>query len=524
MEQNKQEILNKIKQEMERHLKHNFRRPIEKAAKQEVYDALAHAVMLVLTEKREQTREKQGKKGIKQAFYLSAEFLMGRALVNNLSNMGILDGIDEILKDFSTSIKELEEKEPDAALGNGGLGRLAACFLDSLATLDYPGHGYGIRYQYGMFKQKIENGYQVEYPDKWLANGFDVWEVPRHDISTIVEFGGTLVSSYDEGGNLDYTLEGAEQVLATPYDMLITGYGTDTVNRLRLWEASSPDGFNLQLFNDMKYTEAVQKATDAENISRVLYPNDRGPQGKELRLKQQYFFTSASIQDIVRLYVQKEGKDFSHFSEQVVIQLNDTHPVVAIPELMRILMDTYDFGWDAAWEITTKTFAYTNHTILAEALEKWPVELFRRLLPRIYQIIEEINRRFLIELRTVYPNDWHKHTALSIIEQGLVKMAWLAIVGSFSVNGVAALHTEILKTKELKDWYELYPAKFNNKTNGVTQRRWLYNANKPLAHLITKLLGSEDWVRDGALLTKLEAFVDTEEVLQELISIKKKTK
>ncbi|MBQ7612053.1 MAG: glycogen/starch/alpha-glucan phosphorylase [Spirochaetaceae bacterium] len=524
MEQNKQEILNKIKQEMERHLKHNFRRPIEKAAKQEVYDALAHAVMLVLTEKREQTREKQGKKGIKQAFYLSAEFLMGRALVNNLSNMGILDGIDEILKDFSTSIKELEEKEPDAALGNGGLGRLAACFLDSLATLDYPGHGYGIRYQYGMFKQKIENGYQVEYPDKWLANGFDVWEVPRHDISTIVEFGGTLVSSYDEGGNLDYTLEGAEQVLATPYDMLITGYGTDTVNRLRLWEASSPDGFNLQLFNDMKYTEAVQKATDAENISRVLYPNDRGPQGKELRLKQQYFFTSASIQDIVRLYVQKEGKDFSHFSEQVVIQLNDTHPVVAIPELMRILMDTYDFGWDAAWEITTKTFAYTNHTILAEALEKWPVELFRRLLPRIYQIIEEINRRFLIELRTVYPNDWHKHTALSIIEQGLVKMAWLAIVGSFSVNGVAALHTEILKTKELKDWYELYPAKFNNKTNGVTQRRWLYNANKPLAHLITKLLGSEDWVRDGALLTKLEAFVDTEEVLQELISIKKENK
>lgn len=514
----------KIRNEITQRLKRNFRRPIEKATKPEIYDAVTRSVMFVISEMREATRRKQGKKDIKQMYYISAEFLMGRALHNNLSNLGLLPMLDEILAEFSTNVKELENPEPDAALGNGGLGRLAACFLDSLATLDYPGHGYGIRYQYGMFKQKIENGYQVEYPDKWLADGYDVWEIRRPDIAVTVEFGGNLISTYDEHGNLDYTLEGAEKVLATPYDMPIVGYDTDTVNRLRLWEASSPDGFDLQLFNQMKYTDAVQREIDAENISRVLYPNDQGPQGKELRLKQQYFFTSASIQDIVRLYVQKEGKDFSHFAETNVVQLNDTHPVVAIPELMRILMDDYDLGWDEAWAIVTKTFAYTNHTILAEALEKWPVEVFRKLLPRIYQIVEEINRRFLITIREKYPDDWQKQCRMAIIDQGMIKMAWLAIVGSFSVNGVAELHTEILKNEALKEWYELYPEKFNNKTNGVTQRRWLYHSNKNLSEFITKYTGSSEWIKDLSKLKTLEKYADDENVLHELMEIKKKNK
>lgn len=518
------ELKEQIKAEMLQRLQHNFRRPVQEATKQEVYDALAHAVMLVLSEMREHSRAAQGKKGIKQMFYISAEFLMGRALVNNLSNLGLLSEIDDILADFSTGLKEIEELEPDAALGNGGLGRLAACFLDSLATLDYPGHGYGIRYQYGMFKQKIENGYQIEYPDRWLAQGLDVWETRRSDIAVTVEFGGELISGYDEHGNLDYRLEGSEKVVATPYDMPIIGYDTATVNRLRLWEASSPDGFDLQLFNDMRYTEAVQKQTDAENISRVLYPNDNGPQGKELRLKQQYFFTSASMQDIIRLYAQKEGRDFSKLPQTVVVQLNDTHPVVAIPELMRILMDDYDLGWDEAWDITTKTFAYTNHTILAEALEKWPTELFRRMLPRCYQIIEEINRRFLEMLSEKYPDDWEKRNRMSIINNGVVKMAWLAIVGSFSVNGVAELHTEILKNKELHDWYELYPEKFNNKTNGVTQRRWLHTANPNLSDFITKHLGTADWIKDLGLLEKLEPLANDPAALNELIAIKQANK
>lgn len=518
------ELRQKIKDDMIRRLQLNFRRPIHEASKKEIYDALTRAVMLVITEMREKARVKQGGKDTKQLFYISAEFLMGRALVNNLSNLGILETVDEILRDFSTSIKELEDKEPDAALGNGGLGRLAACFLDSLASLDYPGHGYGIRYQYGMFKQKIENGYQVEYPDAWLENGYDVWEIRRPDIAVTVRFGGTLTSKYDEHGNLDYELQGAEEITATPYDMPIVGYHTDTVNRLRLWEASSPDGFNLQLFNEMKYTEAVQKNVDAKNISRVLYPNDQGPLGKELRLKQQYFFTSASIQDIVRLYVIKEGKNFSRFPDLVAIQLNDTHPVVAIPELMRIFMDDYDLGWDEAWNLVNKTFAYTNHTILAEALEKWPTEMFRRLLPRIYQIIEEINRRFLEDLRVKYPEDWEKQNRMSIISNGVIKMAWLAIHGSFSVNGVAALHTEILKNQTLKDWYELYPEKFNNKTNGVTQRRWLSLCNQGLAGFITKRLGSEDWVKDLSRLKKLEDYADDDASLEELIVIKRQNK
>ncbi|PIE98819.1 MAG: glycogen phosphorylase [Treponema sp.] len=515
---------NNLRSEIERRLKYNFRRPVKEASKQEIYNSVVKAVLTVIQELREKTRIEQGKKGVKNMYYLSAEFLMGRALSNNLNNLNIMPILNEIMADFYIDIANLEDIEPDAGLGNGGLGRLAACFLDSLATLDYPGHGYGIRYQYGMFEQRIENGYQVEYPDNWLKDSNDLWEMPRPDIAVIVEFGGKLICERDENGNLDYHFEDSEKILATPYDMPIVGYDTQTVNRLRLWEASSPDGFDLQLFNDMQYTQAVQKQTDAENISRVLYPNDSGPSGKTLRLKQQYFFTSASLQDIVRLFVKKEGTDFSKFPENIVIQLNDTHPVVAIPELMRILMDEYDLGWDDAWSIVTQTFAYTNHTILAEALEKWPVDIFRALLPRSYQIIEEINRRFLIELREKYPNDWKKHNEMSIIADGVVKMAWLAIVGSFSVNGVAALHTEILKTKELANWYELYPEKFNNKTNGVTQRRWLLTANPLLSEFITKHLGNTNWVKNLNELQKLKSITDNDEAINELIEIKRQNK
>ncbi|MBR7064810.1 MAG: glycogen/starch/alpha-glucan phosphorylase, partial [Treponema sp.] len=412
--------------------------------------------------------------------------------------------------------------EPDAGLGNGGLGRLAACFLDSLATLDYPGHGYGIRYEYGMFEQKIENGYQVEYPDTWLRHR-DPWEIKRSDLSVTVKFGGNILYNKNPDGSMRFSVENAEEVTATPYDMPIIGYDTKTVNTLRLWEATSPNGFDLQLFNDMQYNRAVERQNSAENISRVLYPNDSGPSGKALRLKQQYFFSSASLQDLVRHYVTNHGTDFSKFASFHVIQLNDTHPVVAIPELMRILMDEYNIAWNDAWSIVTKTFAYTNHTILAEALEQWPIEIFQGLLPRVYQIVEEINRRFLIELREKFPNDYNRQQHMSIIHNGKVYMAYLALHSCFSVNGVASLHTELLKTRELKEWYEIYPEKFNNKTNGITQRRWLLSANPELASFITKRIGN-GWQKDLTQLKQLEKYVNDEESLTELMQIKKRNK
>ena len=416
----------------------------------------------------------------------------------------------------------IEDQEPDAGLGNGGLGRLASCFLDSLATLDYPGHGYGIRYEYGMFEQHIEDGYQVEYPDNWLRHR-DPWEIKRSDLAVTVKFGGNIAYGTTPDGQPRFYLENAEEVIATPYDMPIIGYDTNTVNTLRLWEATSPNGFDLQLFNSMDYNRAVEKQNSAENISRVLYPNDNGPSGKALRLKQQYFFSSASLQDLVHHFVANFGPDFKKFPDYHVIQLNDTHPVVAIPELMRILIDEYGIGWDEAWSIVQKTFAYTNHTILAEALEKWPIEIFQGLLPRIYQIVEEINRRFIEDLRQKYPDDYEKHNRMSIIGGGKVRMAWLAIHAAFSVNGVAALHTELLKTQELKDWSALYPEKFNNKTNGVTQRRWLLNANPALAEFITKRIG-HGWEKDLTKLKGLEKFIDDEETLNELITIKQDNK
>ena len=511
-----------FKRNLEKRLHDRYGKNISRATKYDLFDAVAASVLDPIVKNWMATREAYEAHPVRQLYYFSAEFLMGRAFGNNLINAGIEKQVKEVLKDMSIDYDMIEDREPDAGLGNGGLGRLAACFLDSLATLDYPGHGYGIRYEYGMFEQRIENGWQVEYPDRWLKHR-DPWEVKRSDLAVTVRFGGTIVYDRTPDGRMHFSLQNAEEVTATPYDTPIVGYDTNTVNTLRLWEATSPNGFDLQLFNDMQYNRAVEKQNSAENISRVLYPNDSGPSGKALRLKQQYFFSSASLQDLVRAYVSRFGTDFGKFAELHVIQLNDTHPVVAIPELMRILMDEYNVGWDDAWEVVTHTFAYTNHTILAEALEKWPIEIFQGLLPRVYQIVEEINRRLLISLREKYPNDFERHQKLSIINNGHVFMAWLAIHSCFSVNGVAELHTELLKTRELKEWYELYPEKFNNKTNGITQRRWLLNANPSLAEFITARIG-RGWEKDLMKLKALERFSSDEASLAELTAIKKSNK
>ena len=512
----------KFKASLVERLKRQYGKDIAHANSHDLYDAVAACTREMITSNWMATRAEYEKNPVKQLYYFSAEFLMGRALSNNLINLKIKDAVKEVLNGMNIDYNLVEDQEPDAGLGNGGLGRLASCFLDSLATLDYPGHGYGIRYEYGMFEQHIEDGYQVEYPDNWLRHR-DPWEIKRSDLAVTVKFGGNIAYGTTPDGQPRFYLENAEEVIATPYDMPIIGYDTNTVNTLRLWEATSPNGFDLQLFNSMDYNRAVEKQNSAENISRVLYPNDNGPSGKALRLKQQYFFSSASLQDLVHHFVANFGPDFKKFPDYHVIQLNDTHPVVAIPELMRILIDEYGIGWDEAWSIVQKTFAYTNHTILAEALEKWPIEIFQGLLPRIYQIVEEINRRFVEDLRSKYPDDYEKHNRMSIIGGGKVRMAWLAIHACFSVNGVAALHTELLKTQELKDWSALYPEKFNNKTNGVTQRRWLLNANPTLAEFITKRIG-HGWEKELTKLKGLEKFVDDEETLNELIAIKQANK
>ena len=512
----------KFKASLVERLKRQYGKDIAHANSHDLYDAVAACTREMITSNWMATRAEYEKNPVKQLYYFSAEFLMGRALSNNLINLKIKDAVKEVLNGMNIDYNLVEDQEPDAGLGNGGLGRLASCFLDSLATLDYPGHGYGIRYEYGMFEQHIEDGYQVEYPDNWLRHR-DPWEIKRSDLAVTVKFGGNIAYGKTPDGQDRFYLENAEEVIATPYDMPIIGYDTNTVNTLRLWEATSPNGFDLQLFNNMDYNRAVEKQNSAENISRVLYPNDNGPSGKALRLKQQYFFSSASLQDLVHHFVANFGPDFKKFPDYHVIQLNDTHPVVAIPELMRIFIDEYGLGWDEAWTIVQKTFAYTNHTILAEALEKWPIEIFQGLLPRIYQIVEEINRRFVEDLRSKYPDDYEKHNRMSIIGGGKVRMAWLAIHACFSVNGVAALHTELLKTQELKDWSALYPEKFNNKTNGVTQRRWLLNANPTLAEFITKRIG-HGWEKELTKLKGLEKFVDDEETLNELIAIKQANK
>ena len=512
----------KFKTSIRSRLKRNYSKNLDEASSHDIYTAVSSAVMDHIQTNWMATRKVYEDEQSRQMYYLSAEFLMGRAFGNNLINFGLMESVREVLTELNFDYNLIEEEEPDAGLGNGGLGRLAACFLDSLATLDYPGHGYGIRYQYGMFEQHIENGYQVEYPDNWLKHR-DPWEVKRSDLAVKVLFGGSPVAERHPDGHVSFRIEGAEEILATPYDIPIVGYDTKTVNRLRLWEASSENGFDLQLFNDMHYFRAIERQNNAENISRVLYPNDSGPSGKALRLKQQYFFTSASLQDLLAKFKRDHGTDFKRFPDYNVIQLNDTHPVVAIPELMRLLMDENGLGWDDAWGIVTRTFAYTNHTILAEALEKWPIDIFQGLLPRVYQIVDEINRRFLATLRERYPGDWKRQNRMAIVGEGMIHMAWLAIVGCFSVNGVAALHTELLKTVELADWFDLYPAKFNNKTNGVTQRRWLLSANGRLAAFITKKIG-HGWEKDLSRLKGLEAFADDAATLDEFMAIKRENK
>ncbi|HQL05158.1 MAG TPA: glycogen/starch/alpha-glucan phosphorylase [Treponemataceae bacterium] len=512
----------KFKDNLTARLKRQYGKDITQANKHDLFDAVSASALEFIMDNWMKTRREYEKQPVRKMFYLSAEFLMGRAMSNNLINTQIMDSVKEVLKEMNIDYTSIEDEEPDAGLGNGGLGRLAACFLDSLATLDYPGHGYGIRYEYGMFEQRIENGYQMEYPDNWLKHR-DPWEIKRSDLAVEVQFGGTIASKRGPAGRDVFYTEHAEIVTATPYDMPVVGYGTNTVNTLRLWQATSPNGFDLPLFNDMQYHRAVERQNDAENISRVLYPNDNGPSGKALRLKQQYFFSSASLQDLLNHFVSDFGNNFAKFSEYHAVQLNDTHPVVAIPEMMRILMDVYYLGWEEAWSVVAKTFAYTNHTILSEALEKWPIPIFQGLLPRVYQIVEEINRRFNLELREAYPDDYEKQNRMSIISNGMIHMAHLAIHTCFSVNGVAALHTELLKTQELKDWADFYPAKFNNKTNGVTQRRWLLSANPLLSDFITKRIG-HGWEKDLAKLKGLEKFADDDASLTELISIKQKNK
>ena len=507
-----------LKASIVKELRRDFGKTLEESHDYELYYAVSRAAMDYIVEKWYNTKKTYAVKQVKQAYYFSAEFLMGRYLGNNLINLKINEAVKETLEELGVDINKVEDQEFDTGLGNGGLGRLAACFLDSMATCKLPGHGYGLRYKYGMFEQKIENGYQVEYPDDWTRYG-DPWSIVRMDRVYEVKFSGQIEVHKDEVGKEYFKRVNTENVLAVAYDVPVVGYGNDTINTLRLWEARSPEGFDLKLFNDQTYLQASAKAVEAQDISRVLYPNDTEKDGKLLRLKQQFFFTSASLQDIVRRYKGTYGNDFSKFAEKVAIQLNDTHPVVAIPELMRIFLDSEKLLWDEAWSICKKVFAYTNHTILSEALEKWDIALFQPLLPRIYQIIEEINRRFVEELHQKYPGDFGKIQYMSIIGNGQVRMAWLAIVGSHKVNGVAALHTEILKNSELKDWYDLYPEKFLNKTNGITQRRWLLKANPELSSLITELIG-DGWTTDLYKLKELEKYLDDENVLNRVAEIK----
>ena len=509
---------NQLKESVIRKLRRQYGKTLEEAREFELYYAVSRATLDYIVENWYNTKKTYAKKKVKQAYYFSAEFLMGRYLGNNLINLQINEAVKETLEELGVDINKLEDKEYDAGLGNGGLGRLAACFLDSMATCELPAHGYGLRYKYGMFEQRIENGFQVEYPDDWTKYG-DPWSIKRIDRVFEVKFGGQIEVYKDEVGKEYFKRVNTENVHAVAYDVLLVGYENDTVNTLRLWEAKSPEGFDLKLFNDQTYLLASEKAIQAEDISRVLYPNDTEKDGKQLRLKQQFFFTSASLQDIVRRFKSIFGNDFSKFSEKVAIQLNDTHPVVAIPELMRILLDDEKISWDEAWDICKKVFAYTNHTILSEALEKWDISLFQPLLPRVYQIVEEINRRFVMELNKKYPGDWKKAQSMSIVGNGQIRMAWLAIVGSHKVNGVAALHTEILKNSELKDWYELYPEKFLNKTNGITQRRWLLKSNPELSELITSLIG-DGWIKDLFQLKKLEQYLDDDNVLNKISEIK----
>jgi starch phosphorylase len=501
-------------------MKNVFRKTVDEATPEQMYQAVAYAVKDVIIDEWIATHKEYEEQDVKTLYYLSMEFLMGRALGNNIISIMAQPEVKEVLEELGFDLNTIEDQEPDPALGNGGLGRLAACFLDSLATLGYPAYGCGIRYRYGMFKQKIEGGYQVEVPDDWLKNGYP-FELRRAEYATEVKFGG-YVNTIRENGRERFVQEGYQSVLAVPYDMPIVGYGNNVVNTLRIWDAQAINTFSLDSFDRGDYQKAVEQENLAKTIVEVLYPNDNHYAGKELRLKQQYFFISASVQRAVKKYMEKH-EDIHKFFEKTIFQLNDTHPTVAVPELMRILLDDYSLSWDEAWEITTKTCAYTNHTIMSEALEKWPIELFSRLLPRIYQIVEEINRRFQQKIMETYPGNQEKLRKMSIVYDGQVRMANLAIVGGFSVNGVARLHTEILKNQELKDFYQMMPEKFNNKTNGITQRRFLLHGNPLLAEWVTKKIGN-DWITALPHIHRLAIYAEDPRCQQEFMDIKYQNK
>ena len=498
-----------------------YRKTLEEATQQQIFQAVAYAIKDVIVDNWMNTQKEYAKQDPKTVYYLSMEFLMGRALGNNLINLQAYNDVAEALEDLGIDINLVEDQEPDPALGNGGLGRLAACFLDSLATMGYSAYGCGIRYRYGMFKQEIRDGYQIEVPDNWLADG-NPFELRRPEYAKEVKFGGYVNVYVDENGRNNFKQEGYQSVKAIPYDMPIVGYGNGIVNTLRIWDAEPVECFQLESFDKGDYQKAVEQENLARNIVEVLYPNDNHYAGKELRLKQQYFFISASVQEAVEKYMRKHD-DIRKFHEKVTFQLNDTHPTVAIAELMRILMDDYYLTWDEAWAVTTKPCAYTNHTIMAEALEKWPIELFSRLLPRIYQIVEEINRRFIAQVSQQYPGDQNKIAKMAIIYDGQVKMAHLAIVSGYSVNGVARLHTEILEKQELRDFYEMMPEKFNNKTNGITQRRFLLHGNPLLAQWVTDHVGN-DWITDLSKISGLKIYAEDEKAQQEFMNIKYQNK
>lgn len=514
---NKEEFIRSI----EDYTKVLFRKSINGASKQQLFQAVSYSVKDLIIDQWMATHRVYEENDVKTVYYLSMEFLMGRALGNNIINMRANKIIKEALDELGIDLNVIEDQEPDPALGNGGLGRLAACFLDSLSTLGYPAYGCGIRYKYGMFEQKIENGFQVEVPDNWLKDG-NPFEMKRSDYAVEVKFGGYVRITKDNNGREKFVQENYQSVLAVPYDLPIVGYSNNVVNTLRIWDAEAIDNFNLDSFDKGDYQKAVEQQNLARTICEVLYPNDNHYAGKELRLKQQYFFVSASIQRAVIKYMEKH-EDIHNIHEKVCFQLNDTHPTVTVAEFMRILMDDYDLSWDEAWSITTKTCAYTNHTIMSEALEKWPLELFSRLLPRIYQIVEEINRRFIIEIQAKYPNDYKKIENMAIVYDGQVKMAHLAIVASFSVNGVARLHTEILKNQQLKEFYQMMPEKFNNKTNGITQRRFLLHGNPLLADWVTTKIG-DDWITNLQHISELKVYADDLRCQKEFMQIKYQNK
>ena len=497
-----------------------YRKTIDEATPAMVYQAVALAVKDMIIDRWIATHKEYDKQDAKIVYYMSMEFLTGRFLGNNIISLCEQKEIEEALSELGFDLNSIEDQERDPALGNGGLGRLAACFLDSLASLGYPAYGCGIRYRYGMFKQQIRDGYQIEVPDEWLKDGYP-FEIRRAEYATEVKFGGYVETEWD-GKRNHFVQKGYQSVMAVPYDIPIVGYGNNVVNSLRIWDAQPVNTFNLSEFDKGDYQKAVEQENLAKTIVEVLYPNDNHYSGKELRLKQQYFFISASVQRAIKKYKEKHD-DIHKFYEKASFQLNDTHPTVAVAELMRILLDEENLEWDEAWEITTKTCAYTNHTIMAEALEKWPIELFSRLLPRVYQIVEEINRRFVTQIQQRYPGDNEKIRRMAIIYDGQVRMAYLAIVGSFSVNGVAKLHTEILEKQELRDFYEMMPEKFNNKTNGITQRRFLLHGNPLLADWVTDKIGNE-WITDLSNIKKLSVYVDDEKCQQEFMNIKYQNK